>query len=260
MGMTDDYLESLYRTLYESELERSDKLDAQVNLPTAIVTGLLAVSAFYIEHFPKIEWRVGVILFILSLIAYWALLMGTMYCLVRSYFKHKYQLLPPPGEIQQNVDKLRVHYEAEFDDGRNVFVNVFVDENVKGDIQHDIVNVYKESGSFNRSTNTTRIAWLHWATHWIVFSIVALVASRLVYYFGVAESKPQEVKITEMPGDSGIHRVEIVGRDVQKVEVVNPPSMHRVQIVNPPQSQKVEITGLPDVQKVEIITPKKETK
>jgi hypothetical protein len=59
MGMTDDYLESLYRTLYESELERSDKLDAQVNLPTAVVTGLLAVSAFYIEHFPKIADSTG---------------------------------------------------------------------------------------------------------------------------------------------------------------------------------------------------------
>ena len=184
-------------------------------------------------------------------------------------------------EDPAKCQRTEAHYEAEFDDGRNVFANVFVDENVKGDIQHDIVDVYMKIGSFNRSTNITRIAWLHWATRWIIFSIVALVASRVVYYFGVAESKPQEVKITEMPGDSGMHRVQIVGRDVQKVEMVNPPSMHRVQIVgrdvqkvemvnppsmhrvqivSPPQSQKVEITGLPDVQKVEIITPKKETK
>lgn len=33
MGVTEGYLEGLYKELYKSELERSDKLDAQVNLP-----------------------------------------------------------------------------------------------------------------------------------------------------------------------------------------------------------------------------------
>ena len=65
MEQTEDYLESHYRTLRESDLERSDKFDAQINLSTAVVTGLLAVSAFYIEHFPRLEWLASVALFVI---------------------------------------------------------------------------------------------------------------------------------------------------------------------------------------------------
>ena len=250
MAATDDYLEALYKGLYESELERSDKLDAQINLPTAVVTGLLAVSAFYIEHFPKLQRRIGVILFVLCLGAYGAFLVGAMYCLIRSYFNQKYKWLPSPGRVQQNVDQLREYYEA-LDDGLDV------DERVKADIQHDMVNVYKQSGAFNRDTNVIRVGWLHWATRWIIASIVTLVISRSVYYLGVAESKPQELRITGLPD---VQKVEVTGHNTQKVQVVGPPPVQRVEIVNPPASQKVEVTGLPDVQKVEVVTPKKENR
>jgi hypothetical protein len=250
MAATDEYLESLYKGLHEFELERSDKLDAQINLPTAVVTGLLAVSAFYIEHFPPLSWRPGVILFTLALAAYGGFLLLAIICLIRSYFNHRYDWLPPPEAVQQNVDGLAAYYEA-LEDGHDV------DGRVKADIQHDIVNVYRLSASFNRHTNVTRIAWLHWATRWIIASIVALIVSRAIYYLGAAESKPQEVRVAGLPE---VQKVEVVGRDTQKVQVVGPAPVQRVQVVNPPASQKVEITGLPDVQKVEVVAPKKEGK
>jgi hypothetical protein len=203
MGVTDDYLEGLYRTLYESELETSDKLDAQINLPTAVVTGLLAVSAFYIEHFPKIELRPGVVLFITSLVFYGLFLLAATYCLIQSYFKQKYELLPPPEAIDENAVGLRKHYEAVYDNNKDV------DESVKLDLQAELINVYKQSGSFNRGTNVTRIAWLHWSTRWIIYSIIALVASRAFYYFGASDTSPQKVEISGLPA-------------VQKIELVSP--------------------------------------
>jgi hypothetical protein len=244
MAATDDYLESLYKELYKSELERSDKLDVQVNLPAAIVTGLLAVSGFYIEHFPRFEWKLGIVLFSVCLLVYGGFLLGSVYCLIRSYFRYQYQLLPPPQEIDENVAELRIHYEAQFDDGR------VVDENVKSDIQRNIVEVYESSGSFNRQSNTKRIAWLYWSTGWIIGAIITLVISRGIYYFGgIAEVKPQEIKVTEMPSDTSFHRV--------KVELADPRTVQRVEFVNPPDVQKVEIIRTPDVQKVQILVPEK---
>jgi hypothetical protein len=227
MGTTEDYLEKLYQTLYEAEMETSYKLDAQINLPTAVVTGLLAVSAFYIEHFPKIEPKPGVILFIMVLAIYGGFLLGAIYCMIRSYFNNKYKFLPAPDEIDQNATELRDHYEGTFEEENHV------DHHVKADIQCDIINVYKQSASFNRRTNINRIAWLHWSTTWIICSIVALGVSRGVYYVGAAATRPQEMTITEMP---------------------------KIQLMDSPQRPKFEVSGLPDVQKVEIIAPKKDGK
>ncbi len=251
MGQTGDYLESLYKSLHDFELERSDKLDAQINLPTAVVTGLLAVSAFYIEHFPKLEWRAGVLLFLTALAAYGVCLLAAIYCLIRSYFNHKYDWLPAPEHVQENVEGLQAHYEA-LEDGLDV------DERVKTDIQQEIVNVYKTCGSFNRQTNTRRIAWLHWTTRWIIASIGALIVSRGFYYFAAAESRPQEVRIMGVAGLPDVQKVEVLGRDPQKIQMVDPSPVQRVEVVNPPAAHKVEVTRLPDVQKVELVTPRKE--
>lgn len=254
MASTEDYLEALYKDLYKSELDRSDKLDAQINLPTAIVTGLLAVSAFYIEHFPKLELRLSVCLFVLSLLVYGSFLIAAVYCLVRSYFRHRYELLPPPEAIDTNVGELRAHYEGEFGEDKGI------DENVKSDIQQNIIDIYKESGSFNHHSNVNRIAWLHWTTRWIIYAIVTLVVSRGIYYFGISESKPQEIKIIEIPKDAAVHRIEIVGAGVQKIEVTNQPQLHRVEVVNPTAVQKVQITDSTAVQKIEVTNPPKEAK
>jgi hypothetical protein len=256
LSSTDDYRESLYKELYKSELERSDKLDAQINLPTAIITGLLAVGAFYIEHFPRLEWKPKVIVFVLSLLVYGGFLIAGVYCLVRSYFRYQYALLPAPEDIDKNVEQLRRHYEGKWwlgeDEG--------IDDNIKSDIQQNIISIYMESSSFNRQSNLTRIAWLHWTTRWIIYAIVVLVISRGIYYFCISESKTQEVKIAEMPKDATIHRIQVVGDRVQKVELTNPPALHRVEVVNPPTVQKVQITDFPAVQKVEVRNTTKEAK
>jgi hypothetical protein len=248
MSQTDDYLESLYKSLHDFELERSDKLDAQISLPTAVVTGLLAVSAFYMEHFPELEWRPGVVLFTLVLGVYGCFLVLAIYCLIRSYFSHKYDWLPPPEVVQENADGLNAHYEA-LEDGLDV------DERVKADLQREILSVYKTSASFNRHTNIARVGWLHWTTRWIIASIITLVISRPIYYFGVVESKPQEVRITGIAGIPVVQKVEVVGPDTQKVQITSAPAVQKVEVVNPPS--KVEVSGLPEVQKVEVVTPAK---
>ena len=54
--MSREYLESLLRDMYKAESDRSDKLDAAVNLPTALLTVLLGVGAFYLEKLPDLRW------------------------------------------------------------------------------------------------------------------------------------------------------------------------------------------------------------
>src|SRR5208282_5330962 len=236
MSEASDYLETLFKESYKAELDRSEKLDSQINLPTIIVTVFLGASAFYFEHRPEFQWSPAIVVFYL----------------VRSYGGYAYALIPSPGRVEARSQQLRAFYADYY--GGNVAA---IEGDVKKSIQEEMIGFYQVAATANRTNNLTRTTWLFYTTVWIVISLVLLLVSRLVFYYN-DKPKPQKVRIISTKDEpSEIDVKGVTPPPVQKVEVSGALSPHQVQITNPPRVQDVKIIGQPAVQKVEVVEPQK---
>jgi|GEM_PF-2842802 len=252
MSEASDYLETLFKESYKAELDRSEKLDSQINLPTIIVTVFLGASAFYFEHRPEFQWSPAIVVFYLVMMLYLASVVRTIYCMVRSYGGYAYALIPSPGRVEARSQQLRAFYADYY--GGNVAA---IEGDVKKSIQEEMIGFYQVAATANRTNNLTRTTWLFYTTVWIVISLVLLLVSRLVFYYN-DKPKPQKVRIISTKDEpSEIDVKGVTPPPVQKVEVSGALSPHQVQITNPPRVQDVKIIGQPAVQKVEVVEPQK---
>jgi hypothetical protein len=249
--MSREYLESVLKEIHKDEIDRSYKLDGAINLPTAIVTVLLGVGSFYLEHLPEIKGRSLAIVFYVMMVLFFACLIATMVCLLLSYFRYRYRMLSDPKEIFAFDEGLREHYDPEKYDVA-IPEGTTLDEQVKKEVRENLIGQYLESAAQNRVRNLQRTDWLYRSTYYLVGSLSFLMISRALFYVvNDTTPKPQEVKITEVPGNQ---RISVALPDVQKVDVVGVP---KIDVVRTPAPQKVEIVGQPPARKVEIVIPRK---
>ena len=195
--MSLEYLETVVRDLYEEESERADKLDAAVNLPTAIVTALLSVGGLFLEKFPRGNGNFLVIVFYVGFLGYIYFVVAAIWCLIRSYSGHKYRLLASPQTIICFANDSRAYYQAQKSEELE---SEEIDAKVKRDVQENLVRQFSEAGEQNRERNLERISWLISARQHIIVAVVILFGSKILFSL-VQETapKPQEVKIISVP-------------------------------------------------------------
>ena len=251
MPASRDYLESVYKEAYKAELDRSEKLDGQINLPTGIVTVFLGASAFYFEHPPAFGFTVRVSLFYGTMIAYLLAVLATIFCMVRSYTRYRYALIPSPLKIDERVEELRVFYQNYYGDAHPA-----VDEDIKKEIQGELIGFYRDAADENRKNNVKRTEWLFRTTLCIVLALLLLMLSRVIFYAIANPPKPQKIQIVSTPAEPS--RLNIAGaksNDIQKVQVLAPPSAQGVELTNRPLRPKIEITAPAPIQGIEIVVP-----
>jgi hypothetical protein len=185
MAEDSDYLESLYKEVYKAEQDRSDKLDSQINVPTAIVTVLLGAAAIYLERPPRFDGSLGPIAFRGVLLGYAAAVLSAVYCLLRSYIGHRYALIPSPARIAGRVEELARYYRSYYREDEHD-----IPAGVKTAIQGEMIDFYEQAADANRSTNLTRTSWLYRTTVSLALAFSLLVFSRIIYYNSIGENKP----------------------------------------------------------------------
>jgi hypothetical protein len=221
-----------------------------------LVTIFLGASAFYFEHPPELTRDIRAILFYVLMALYVVAVVATIVCMVKSYTRYRYSLVPSPNRIGERVDELRSYYREYY--GEN---DPAIEEEVKKDIQAELIDFCKQAGTDNRNNNLRRTTWLFFTTVCIVASLALLLLSRVVFYTIDNPPKPQKVRIVSTNSDPSVIQVEgLKPTDVQKVQIPGLPQTHRVEVTNQPTVQRVQITGQPPVQRVEVIEPKKESK
>jgi len=250
--MSRDYLENLLKDMYKAESDRADKLDGDVNLPTAILTVLLGVGALYIEKAPSPSWGIRVVLYYLSSAIYLGFLIGALFCLVRSYTHQRYRMIANPKEMTDFEAGMRKHYEAVPQEGKSV------DDEVKRELQDALIEQYTESSEQNRQRNLQRTKWLFMTTQFIVGSLAMMIVSRILFYtVNNTTPRPQEVKIISMPD---IPSMGVKSPGTQEVQLNPVPGVHvgalpRIEGMRDTATRKVEIAGPSTLQKVEIVKP-----
>jgi hypothetical protein len=185
MAEDSDYLEALYKEVYKSEQDRSDKLDSQIAVPTAIVTVLLGAAALYFERPPKADGSLGLIAFCVSVAGYAIALIATVFFLFRSYTGYRIALIPSPSRIAGRTQELATYYRNYYSEDKHD-----IPAGVKTAIQGEMIDFYEEAADVNRSTNLRRTGWLARAIISLGCAIAFLVVSRIIYFTSNIAPKP----------------------------------------------------------------------
>ena len=131
-----------------------------------------------------------------------------------------------------------------------------MDEDIKKEIQGELIGFYRDAADENRKNNVKRTEWLFRTTLCIVLALLLLMLSRVIFYAIANPPKPQKIQIVSTPAEPS--RLNIAGaksNDIQKVQVLAPPSAQGVELTNRPLRPKIEITAPAPIQGIEIVVP-----
>lgn len=177
MSPADDYLETFCKETYKAELDRSEKLDTQINVPTALATVFLGASAFYFENLPKGQWGNATTAFYASLTIYLLAIGCTVFCIIRSYKGYEYFMMPSPRRLRDRIRELRIYY-TEYYGTDEASREEMVKELVKG----EFIDLYAECVENNRANNVRRTTWIFWTVVLVVVTLISLILSRIILY------------------------------------------------------------------------------
>jgi len=105
MDDTNKYLNKVFEDIYKMEIDRSDKLDTQFNVHSALVTVFLGASVVLFEKSRSPGLNTFTVILYTSLVFFLVSISGAVYCLIRSYRGYKYSFLARPVEIQTYADE-----------------------------------------------------------------------------------------------------------------------------------------------------------
>lgn len=199
---TKKYLEATFKEMYKAEVDRSDKLDAQITAPIALITVLLGVAAIYVETFPRLGSSALNLLYFLFLAAFIGAIGGAILCLFLSYHHYEYKTASVPEELRAYFNKLKTYYDAEptkYPQGATSS-----DEALHQKLLDNMLGLYTNATVTNRTSNLNRIWYLYWTTRCLTAAVVLLFANRMFYYATKeTPAKEQTIRIS-VPADGKV--------------------------------------------------------
>lgn len=110
MAKYNGYFEKLYREMYNSGLERREKIEASISLPASMIVIFSGVLWFYSRCAINHDWDGWCIAFcVLCSLLFVALLFAT-YFLIRTLFNYGYGYILSPGQVWAYGLEVRKHY------------------------------------------------------------------------------------------------------------------------------------------------------
>lgn len=179
--MTSEYILQLFRELHAAENDRHDKLNAQLSLPTAIVTVLGGVLAFYLDRFSALRLEGGLnniqIAFVVFLGLFFVAITAAILFLVFALFHYGYRHTSDSTDIHAYMQNMEAWYIAIGADE--------VPEKVDRDLRELMTEQYMECAVRNRLMNSLKAKYLHFSKCAIIVALVILAASVYPFYKGV---------------------------------------------------------------------------
>jgi len=173
MDGNSDYLESLFKEMYSRELERAEKIYANLSLPAAIIVGLTSLTWFYFASTAGSEWGVLRVIVCVVCAALVVCLTCAGYFLVRAVFKYENGFVLSPGQLEQYVNEVRAHYEAY---GANQ-----VEARTETHVRSVLRAQYVQAGQLNWMNNARKSDYRYKMHKALVVALAILVASLIPF-------------------------------------------------------------------------------
>ncbi|WP_287127335.1 hypothetical protein [Desulfobacter sp.] len=212
--MEKDELLKFHEKLYFHEIEYRDKITARFQLPLAIYISFLSLLGFMVRNI-NFTCRSGyLILFIILFIISSVLLIFGIVYFIKAFYGHTYEFIPTANKTEAYRKELNSTYEG-YENGAELSNTCFEDY---------LYRYFHECSSQNSEVNDKRSENLHKANSFIIFVVVPLLITFLIFNFGhvdknmmekieiVEINKPLEIKFPK--GPLGI---EIIDGDAQKM-------------------------------------------
>lgn len=178
-----------YEKLYFHEIEYRDKITARLQLPLAIYISFLSLFGFMVRNI-NFTCKIGYLtLFIFLLIVSSVLLIFGIFYFIKAFYGHTYEFLPTANKTEEYRKQLDLTYE-DYDNGAELSNSYLEDY---------LYKYYQECSSKNSEVNDKRSDNLHKANSFIVFVVLPLLLTFLVFHFGsVDKNMMEKVEVVEI--------------------------------------------------------------
>ena len=95
-----EYTSDVFRQIHAAENERHERLNAQLTLPTAIVTVLCGLLSFYLDKYPAESSDGYVIWFGVCLLALFVSVGCAIVCLILAMYSYTYRYTSHPRDVE----------------------------------------------------------------------------------------------------------------------------------------------------------------
>lgn len=197
MSNLSKYSEGIFCEIYWKELERKDRINANLTLPTGIVTVLVGVEAYYLQNLPPFKIEFCHIVFWGTFAALFVTIAITVYFLIRAYIGYIYDHVANPKEIAKYISDLRTYCEA-----INASDISDIDDEIEKDVHTYLTSEYINYGQTNAQNNDKKSKYLHKSVVMVVISLIVFIVGAFPFYIMNNQSpKVQKVEIVNIkPG------------------------------------------------------------
>lgn len=182
--MKNQFLFNLYKSQYEHEIERREKIDARLQIPFAVIVAIVGLCSYILKNaIWTIEgfWSlVFIILFSGAVIA-----LGVSLWFFRcTWFGHTDKLLPTPNTLEEYREELKKFYDN----------NLNATKYVERHMENVLLSYYVEFSSANAKNNDVRSFNIYKTTVSLTISVFMSFFAFMVFHFNGLDRSSVEMQ------------------------------------------------------------------
>jgi hypothetical protein len=184
LNMYKDRLD-LYKDIYNSELERKEKLISELTIPIAITTVLFGSIPYIIGKIGTISTLLPLIIYLAGLSVLVISLAVSAFYVIKSYHNYKYKCIATSKQMEAYYNECVAFYKNE-DEADKIF-------------QAYLIKDYCECNEINTKNNDVKAAYLHKSRNAIIVGLIvcAIVIITCNYQNLIASTNYCYKKITQ---------------------------------------------------------------
>lgn len=178
--MDEDRLE-LYKQMYYFELEQKEKINSRVTIPLGVIVALIGLSGYLFKYIRKMPNEIWVGYYRTFLFIFIALICISIMIMAMAYYGYEYMYICIPSKIEENYNKTKEYYDANYDEYFKEETSRSKDELIKDDFNENIIKQYIETTDNNSKLNEKKLNLLRKLGWTLLLSVVSGGISYLLF-------------------------------------------------------------------------------
>jgi len=234
----EEKLLNLFKESYYFELDRKDKINANLNFPITILVLVVGVLSYYLNNLPNLNHDFTSVIFYISVFALIVNICFCFYFLYRCFTGYGYDYVSPTTEIDRYVNDIHKY-------------NSQVDEKGKMNVDHELtallIEQYCRCATTNSQNNIRKTGYLRSTSVSLLCAVIIVAISTFPFFILKYQlsSEVQKVEITNlkdiaMPENNNKPEQKPQGQGTPNPAPTKPPSPSTPSKPVRPQPQSVQ--------------------